>query len=108
MPGRPLSAFSMGMLIALSASTAERPPVRVRTDTCTVVTSGMASTGSREAAVTPELNLVDDLGVDSLSKCELAIALERAFNTLISDADVEEMQTVSDVSRVVERRLLAA
>ena len=62
-------------------------------------------TGSTPAAIAPDLNLVDDLGVDSLSKCELALALERAFDLLINDAEVEGMQTVGDVAEVVSRRL---
>jgi hypothetical protein len=53
MPGTPFNAFSIGILMALSASTADSPPVRVKTDTCTVVTSGMASMGKRAAANPP-------------------------------------------------------
>jgi acyl carrier protein len=51
------------------------------------------------------MNLVEDLGVDSLSKCELAIALERVFDIRLSDDDAEQIQTFGDAVSMVQRRL---
>ena len=62
-------------------------------------------TGRDGAALRPDMNLVEDLGVDSLSKCELAIALERVFDIRLSDDDAEQIQTFGDAVSMVQRRL---
>ena len=47
--------------------------------------------------VTPEANIVDDLGADSLDVVELVMALEEAFDTEIPDEDAESIRTVQDI-----------
>jgi acyl carrier protein len=47
--------------------------------------------------VTPQANIVDDLGADSLDVVELVMALEEAFDMEIPDEDAEKIRTVQDV-----------
>jgi len=47
--------------------------------------------------ITPEANIVDDLGADSLDVVELVMALEEAFDTEIPDDDAEKIRTVQDI-----------
>lgn len=53
-------------------------------------------------AVTDEQNLVADLALDSLDRVDLTVTLEQEFNIDISDAALEEWQTVGDVVKTVE------
>ena len=47
--------------------------------------------------VTPETNLADDLGADSLDSMELMMALEEATGLTIEDEDAVNLKTVSDI-----------
>ncbi|MEM5788932.1 MAG: acyl carrier protein [Syntrophobacteraceae bacterium] len=47
--------------------------------------------------VTPQANIVDDLGADSLDVVELVMALEEAFDMEIPDEDAEKIRTVQDI-----------
>ncbi|MFZ2448219.1 MAG: acyl carrier protein [Syntrophobacteraceae bacterium] len=47
--------------------------------------------------VTPQANIVDDLGADSLDVVELVMALEEAFDMEIPDDDAEKIRTVQDI-----------
>jgi acyl carrier protein len=51
--------------------------------------------------VTPDANILDDLGADSLDVVELVMSLEEEFNIEVPDEEVEGMRTVSDVERYV-------
>ncbi len=53
--------------------------------------------GVDKDVVTPEANIVDDLGADSLDVVELVMALEEAFDTEIPDDDAEKIRTVKDI-----------
>ncbi len=53
--------------------------------------------GVDKEVVTPEANIVDDLGADSLDVVELVMALEEAFDTEIPDDDAEKIRTVKDI-----------
>lgn len=55
--------------------------------------------------VTPKAHHGRDLDIDSLETVELHMALEEELSIQIGDAEAEEMQTVQDVVRVVERLL---
>jgi len=50
-----------------------------------------------EGQVTPEANLVDDLGADSIDAIELVMQFEVAFDIDILDEAVEKWKTVRDV-----------
>ena len=61
---------------------------------------GIAST-----EVTPEANLIKDLGIDSLDYAELIMEFEQDFNIKIPDNDAEQLQTVSEIVGYVEKKL---
>ena len=55
--------------------------------------------------ITPDTNIVDDLGADSLDVVELLAALEEEYNIMITDERVRDMFTVKDVADFVEALL---
>ena len=55
--------------------------------------------------VTPEADIVTDLGADSLDQVEIVMAVEDAFNIEISDDDAEKIKTVKEIFEYVEKRL---
>jgi acyl carrier protein len=52
--------------------------------------------------ITPEKNLVSDLGADSLDQIELVMALEDEFGLEIEDHRAEQCDTVADVFALIE------
>lgn len=57
-----------------------------------------------EAAVKPEANLKDDLGIDSLSAVELALELETEFDIRIEDDELAKLETVQDIINIIEAK----
>lgn len=53
--------------------------------------------------VTDEAKIGDDLGADSLDSIEILMDMEKEFNINIPDADFEEVETVADLFKVIER-----
>jgi acyl carrier protein len=49
--------------------------------------------------------LVEDLGITSLDRFELLMALEEEFGMEISEQDFEGVKTVADVVRCIERKM---
>lgn len=58
--------------------------------------------GVDEDSITPETNILDDLGADSLDVVELISSLEDEFNIIITDERIREMTTVKDVVSFIE------
>jgi acyl carrier protein len=52
--------------------------------------------GVEAALLTPEANLMEDLGADSLDQVELIMGLEEKFDIVISDEDAEKITTVQE------------
>jgi acyl carrier protein len=59
-------------------------------------------TGSQPARIDRDLNL-DKLGLDSLSKIDLAVAAEDRFGIAIPDEDLERFVVVGDLLDYVQR-----
>ncbi len=55
-----------------------------------------------ENEITPEKNLFNDLGADSLDFVELSMLLEREFNVKFAEADTEKVKTVGDLYELIE------
>ena len=55
-----------------------------------------------ENKIVPRALLKEDLAIDSLAQVELALALEDAFGLSLSDAELDDTATVSDVVSLVE------
>jgi acyl carrier protein len=51
--------------------------------------------------LTPETNLQDDLGVDSLERVELGIKLEKTFGIALSNEKVRTVATLGDFIQLV-------
>ena len=58
--------------------------------------------GLDETEITPEKNLSNDLGADSLDVVELSMELEREFNLKFEDSDTEKIHTVADLYKLIE------
>ena len=59
------------------------------------------------ATLTPEANILEDLGADSLDVVELVMAIEEEFDIEIPDEDAEAMRTLGDVEKYVSGRVAA-
>ena len=58
--------------------------------------------------ITPETDIANDLGADSLDIAELMIAFEEEFDISINEDPAEKIATVGQVIQYVESRLDAA
>lgn len=54
--------------------------------------------------IKPEVNLIDDLGFDSLDAVEITLALEEEFKIEIPDNDFEKIETVVQLYEYIENR----
>ena len=59
--------------------------------------------GVDEGDITPDTDIMEDLGADSLDVAELIAMLEDEFNILITDERIRELVTVGDVSDFIEK-----
>ena len=57
-----------------------------------------------EETVTPQANLEDDLGIDSLAAVELALELETEFDIRIEDEELAKLETVQDIIDIIEEK----
>ena len=60
---------------------------------------------SSKLHITPELNLKEELGVDSVDLMEFIINLEEAFDIEIPDEDMDNFKTISDVVTYIHEKL---
>ena len=59
--------------------------------------------GVEEDAVTPEANIQEDLGADSLDIVDLIQTIEDEYDLSIPDEAVEEIKTVGDIVNYIEK-----
>ena len=59
--------------------------------------------GVEEDKVKPEASFIDDLGADSLDTVELVMAFEEEFGVEISDDTANEIQTVNDAVKYIDK-----
>ena len=67
-----------------------------------VVKLGIAST-----EVTPDANLIKDLGIDSLDYAELVMEFEQTFDIRIPDSDAELLGTVNQAITYIGEKIAA-
>ena len=53
--------------------------------------------GVAASDITPEKNLINDLGADSLDSVELIMSIEQKFDITIPEEATEEIKTVGDI-----------
>lgn len=53
--------------------------------------------------IVEDAHIRNDLGADSLDEIEILMKMENLFNINIPDNDFEEVETVSDLFKVIER-----
>ena len=56
-----------------------------------------------ESEITPEKNIFNDLGADSLDFVELSVLLEREFNVKFTEEDTNNVKTVGDLYELIEQ-----
>ena len=61
--------------------------------------------GLAETEITPDANLVKDLGIDSLDYAELVMEFEQTFDIRIPDNDAEHLTTVSAAIEYVYKKV---
>ncbi len=59
--------------------------------------------GLSASEIKPESRIIEDLGADSLDVVELLSRLEDEYGVTISDDDVENLKTVADVTKELEK-----
>ena len=58
-----------------------------------------------EDRITPEVKLVEDLGIDSLDTLEMLMALEDEYGIQIPNEDAQELKTVDDIVKYIEAKI---
>ena len=58
-----------------------------------------------EDSITPETNIADDLGADSLDVVDMLMSLEDEFDVEIPDDEIEKIRTVGDVVTYIEENM---
>lgn len=58
-----------------------------------------------EDRVTPDVKLVEDLGIDSLDTLEMLMALEDEYGIQIPNEDAQELKTVQDIVNYIESKV---
>ncbi len=61
--------------------------------------------GIEKSEITPDANLVRDLGIDSLDYAELVMEFEQAFNIRIPDNDAEQLTTIEAAISYVSKKV---
>ena len=58
-----------------------------------------------EDAITPETNIADDLGADSLDVVDMLMSLEDEFDVEIPDEEIERIRTVGELVTYIEENM---
>lgn len=57
------------------------------------------------AIITPETDIIDDLGADSLDLVELVMSLEEHYDIVLTDDKTANVRTVGQVVKMLENTL---
>ncbi len=61
--------------------------------------------GIAATEVTPDANLIKDLGIDSLDYAELVMEFEQTFDIRIPDSDAELLSTVNQAVNYISNKM---
>ena len=56
-----------------------------------------------ESIITPETDIIDDLGADSLDLVELVMSLEEHYDIILTDDKTANVRTVGQVVKMLEQ-----
>ncbi|MBS3755816.1 MAG: acyl carrier protein [Desulfobacterales bacterium] len=57
--------------------------------------------------VVPKASLIDDLGADSLAIVEMIMTMEEEFDIEVPDDDAEQLRTVEDAIKYIQKKTRA-
>ena len=60
--------------------------------------------GIDKASITPESEIIKDLGADSLDVVEMLLDLEKEYGVEITDEQAADLKTVGDIVNLVENK----
>ncbi|VAW28038.1 Acyl carrier protein [hydrothermal vent metagenome] len=61
--------------------------------------------GIAKTEITPDANLVKDLGIDSLDYAELVMEFEQTFDIRIPDDDAEQIDTIETAISYIHKKV---
>jgi acyl carrier protein len=61
-----------------------------------------------DVEIRPELSLVEDLNLDSLTLVDVVLDMEDQFKIKIAETDMQQVSTVGDLTELVSRKQQAA
>jgi acyl carrier protein len=64
--------------------------------------------GISPTEVTPDANLIKDLGIDSLDYAEIVMEFEQVFDIKIPDTDAELFETIKDAVNYIDKKKAAS
>ena len=68
-----------------------------------VVTLLADQLGLNKADITPESDIIKDLGADSLDVVQMLMAMEDEFGITVSEEDASSLKTVADIVAVINK-----
>ena len=60
--------------------------------------------GVDKASITPESEIIKDLGADSLDVVEMLLELEKEYGVEITDEQAADIKTVGDIVKLIENK----
>ena len=57
-----------------------------------------------KASITPESEIIKDLGADSLDLVEMLLSMEESFGVTITDEQTESIKTVKDIVDIIDNK----
>ncbi len=60
--------------------------------------------GVAEDKITPDSEIIKDLGADSLDLVEMLLSLEENFGVTVSDEQTENIKTVKDIVEIIDNQ----
>jgi acyl carrier protein len=60
--------------------------------------------GVDKASITPDSEIIKDLGADSLDVVEMLLDLEKEYGVEISDDQAADLKTVGDIVKLIENK----
>lgn len=57
------------------------------------------------ATITPDTDIIDDLGADSLDVVELLMTIEDKFGIVVPDDEVTNLRTIAKMSEYIEENI---